>query len=380
MGKLYTSLNENSMTSYLIVGGQNGTWGKAGQTPRLYKIFPQTHSVTRISLSAVADGGPIWGTVWGGGWNGSEWLISGFCYTATSSGPYLYSYDGRKTTLAATLDEYGKESSSWSGGDIFAASYNGREWLLSGLGSGILSSKQDRPTNHMSLGTFNGNVFTDLSERIPNQHDAILYANTWNGQYWLVGGGYLGDGVLFAFDGNRITDLTERIEVAVHSFSSVQSIAWNGKYWLIGGVGFLAEYNGASFVDLTRPLKRTLATNNFQSVNAIAWDGESWIMGGGAPVGQLKPSVAWFAVYNASGFVNIPFPIHLSNILQDATIVTITTFDKSWILGGHSNTHGILLSYSRGIFTDLSGLVSDTTYVNWVGAVVTGQGLSSENT
>ena len=53
-GELYASLSENSMANYLIVGGQNGTWGKAGQTPRLYRIFPQTHSVTRISFSAVA--------------------------------------------------------------------------------------------------------------------------------------------------------------------------------------------------------------------------------------------------------------------------------------------------------------------------------------
>ncbi len=64
----------------------------------------------------------------------------------------------------------------------------------------------------MSLGTFNGSVFTDLSSLVPDQQDAILYANAWNGQYWLVGGGYKRIGVLFTFDGSNFVDLTTQAD------------------------------------------------------------------------------------------------------------------------------------------------------------------------
>ena len=96
----------------------------------------------------------------------------------------------------------------------------------------------------MSLGTFNGHVFTDLSSFVPDQRDAILYTNAWNGQYWLVGGGYKQNGVLFTFNGSRFVDLTAQAESKISSFASVQSVGWNGSDWLIGGVGFLAEYDG----------------------------------------------------------------------------------------------------------------------------------------
>jgi len=78
------------------------------------------------------------------------------------SNPYIYLHDGRDQIVAGTLNLYDSES-SWHGGDVFAASYNGKRWLLSGLGSDALPAVSKRAFNHMSLATFDGYNFTDLS-------------------------------------------------------------------------------------------------------------------------------------------------------------------------------------------------------------------------
>ena len=351
------SLINARIGDYVFVGGQNGTWFEQGQSPRAYQIYLQDFSSAQ--LTPVRSGG----TVWGGGFNGSQLLVSGWGTDDASSGPYICLYNGAGVVTEGSLDDYG-QASSWSGGDIFSASYNGKEWLLSGLGSGTLETYAG---NHMGLGTFNGTVFTDLSNLVPDQQDAILYTNSWNGQYWLVGGGYIRNGVLFTFDGNAIVDLTGQAESAISNFASVQSIAWNGSEWLIGGVGFLAEYNGHTFTDLTQQLEHTLS-NEIQSVNAISWDGGSWIIGGGTPIAQLFPSHAWIASYTSGRFADLSsmLPSYVSNNTQSSSILTITSGNGVWTIGGYSGNHGILLAYKDGTLTDYSSLVSSLTYVNWV--------------
>jgi hypothetical protein len=221
----------------------------------------------------------------------------------------------------------------------------------------------------MSLGTFNGKVFTDLSSLVPNQQDAILYTNAWNGQYWLVGGGYTSTGVLFTFDGTTIVDITSQAQNAISNFASVQSIGWNGQYWLIGGVGFLAEYDGHTFIDLTQQLKHTIS--DIQSVNAIAWNGQSWIIGGGAPIAQVAQSSAWIATYTSFGFVNLSstLPSYVGNVTQTSSILTITSLNGSWIIGGYTGNQGSLFAYHNGLLKDYSRLVSGLTYVNWVSSL-----------
>jgi hypothetical protein len=223
----------------------------------------------------------------------------------------------------------------------------------------------------MSLGTFNGTVFTDLSTLVPKQHDAILYANAWNGLYWLIGGGYVDNGTIFTFDGSRIVDLTTQAELAIPSFASVQSIGWNGEYWLIGGFGFLAQFDGHNFVDLTQQLRAAVRTKNFLSVNAIAWNGQSWMIGGGTPVAQLTPSQAWIATYSSAGFVDLSsaLPLYISNATQTSSILTITTANGFWTIGGYSGDKGTLFVYSNSYFTDYSSLVSDMIYVNWASSL-----------
>ncbi|MGA2973063.1 MAG: hypothetical protein ABSE39_10665 [Candidatus Bathyarchaeia archaeon] len=348
----------------VLVGGQNGTWFVPGQSPRLYAVYLQNDSA--VHLSPVRSEG----TVWGGGFNGSQFLISGWGTDDASEGPYISLYDGANVVAERSLDYYG-EASSWSGGDVFAASYNGKEWLLSGLGSGPPPSYSANAKNHMSLGTFNGTVFTDLSNLVPNQHDAILYANAWNGLYWLIGGGYLGYGRIFAFDGSRLVDLTTQAKQAIPSFASVQSIEWNGKYWLIGGIGFVAQYNGHNFVDLTQQLKTAVRTEKFYSVNAIAWNGQSWMIGGGTPVAQVTPSQAWIATYTSAGFVDLSpaLPLYISKATQTSSILTITAASESWIIGGYSGNQGTLFVYNGAYLTDYSSLVSDMTYVNWASSL-----------
>jgi len=349
---------------YVFVGGQNGTWFEQGQSPRVYQIYLQNFS--SVQLNPVRSGG----TVWGGGFNGSQLLISGWGSDDASSGPYLWLYNGAQVVTSGSLDDYG-QASSWSGGDVFSASYNGKEWLLSGLGSGPLGTYSgSEATNHMSLGTFNGSVFTDFSGFVPNQRDAILYTNAWNGHYWLVGGGYLQDGALFTFNGSTIVDLSEQAENAVHNFASVQAVGWNGQYWLIGGIGFLAEYDGHTFTDLTQQLQNTLS-NEFRSVNSIVWNGQSWIIGGGTPVAQLTPSHAWFATYTSPGFVDVSsaLPSYVSNGSQSSSILTITSMNGVWVMGGYSGNQGILLAYNDGFVTDYSSLVTGLTYVNWISSL-----------
>jgi hypothetical protein len=363
-------------SSYVLVGGQNGTWFDGGQTPRLERVDLGNYSVTPLTPAPSTSSQP--GTVWSGGWNGSQWLISGFGEDdgPAGSNPYIYLYDGQHQILAGTLNQSESEL-SWQGGDIFAASYNGKEWLLSGLGSGLLSSYNSvNDTNHMSLATFDGYNFTDLSNLVPDQQDGILYANAWNGRYWLVGGGYKDIGVLFSFDGRKIRDLTNNITEAVPEFGSVQALAWNGHYWLIGGYHFLAEYDGHKYTDLTNRLGSVLSSSSSccTAVNAIAWNGSEWMLGGGTPVSQTNSSQAWLVTYSSRGLENlIPEinPTARGLTSSSSSILTITAAPNSWVIGGYSQNQGLLYEYSGVSFTNLSYLVSNYTYVNWVGAGVT---------
>ena len=355
-------------SSYIMVGGQNGTWFQDGQAPRLERIDLFNYTTTNLQPA------PTEGTVWGGGWNGSQWLISGWGEDDGSAGsnPYIFLYDGQNQVSAGSLNQYQAET-SWHGGDIFSASYSGRKWLVSGLGSGVLSSYDDQESNHMSLATFDGYNFTDLSYAVPMQRDAILYANAWNGSDWLVGGGYMSSGTLFSYDGtSRFVDLTSEMAGAVPTFGSVQSLAWNGSYWLIGGENFLAAYDGHNFTDLTSKLDAVLNLNDdcCSSVNAIAWNGAEWMLGGGIPVAQVLSSHEWLASYSAAGFVDLTSEVapRGTGLNLSSSILTIAATEGSWVIGGYFKNQGSLYMYSASRFTNLSYLVSDFTYVNWVGA------------
>lgn len=360
---------------YILVGGQNGTWFQTTQWPKLYKIFLSDRSVTQLTPT------PQPGAVWTGAWNGSQWLISGYGGAnpgVNASNPFVYLYDGCSQIVADTEDLW-EPQASWHGGDVFAASYNGSQWLLSGLGSDSFAS--GLPSfNHMTLGLFDGSNFTDLSSTLHSQEDEILYANAWNGRYWLVGGGYEGNtGVLFEYNGTNFTDLSVQLESVVPNFDSVQAIGWNGEYWLIGGVGFLAKYDGRNFMDLTPELDAVInprSALNYtccNSVTALAWNGASWMIGGGAPVAVPAPTTAWAVTYNDYEFQDLSslLPSYFTNPAQSSSLLTITYVDDSWILGGYSDGRGILLFYTNSTTTDVSYLVKDSmSTVNWVGAGV----------
>jgi len=375
-----------SSEQYILVGGQNGTWFEPGQAPRLYRIFLLNYSVT--SLGPL----PLSGTVWSGSWNGSQWLISGWgsVIGPNASNPYIYLYDGQNQVIAGTQRLWTAQS-SWHGGDVFAANYNGSEWLLSGLGSdwlpsGWASRSTGQLSNHMSLATFNGYNFTDLSGDVPNQWDAILFANAWNGHYWLIGGGWQGnEGVLYRYNGTNFIDLSSQLEYAMSQndrggqFHSVQAIEWNGDYWLVGGVGFLAKYDGLNFTDLTPDLNAVLEprhaldfTSCCNAVNAIAWDGASWRLGGGAPVGTSEPLTAWAVSYDGKTFTDLTsiIPSYIARAPHGSSILSISYSDGSWFFGGYVNDRGLLFSLANSVVTDLSEMINGTvTTVNWVGAL-----------
>jgi len=353
--------------SYVLVGGQNGTWFSSSQFPRLLQISISTHSIRKLN--------PVTGqgTVWGGGSNGSDWLISGWGADDNSGAPnpYLYLFNG-SNALSDNIEDAAE--AEWNGGDVFSISSNGSSWFLSGMGSGVLDSYSTGASNHFSAGLFNGTVFTDLSALLPEQMDGILYSNAFGNNEWLVGGGYLGDGVLFSFNGTSFTDLTAMIASSVPEFHSIQSIAWNGKYWLIGGMGFLGMYNNSVFTDLTPDLNAILppqVLNSSYFVNSVAWNGSAWLIGGGDAVAMgTFASAAWLASYGSAGFEDLSSALPNNTTLanSDASVLSIASSPEyGWLIGGYLGNSGMLLSYNFGSTTNLSGLTGDMSYVTWVG-------------
>jgi len=354
---------------YVLVGGQEGTWFTKSQYPALTRLDLSSNKT--VSLSPVSGEG----TVWSGGYNGSSWFITGWGSEGgeESPNPYFYSYNG-SSGFNGTLSDPSTES-EWAGGDIFATSANGSGWFVSGMGSGVLGKGQ--PTNHLSAGFVRGNSFLDLTSELPREMDGILYANSYNGSGWLVGGGYENRGVLFYYNGTAFEDLTGRISSAVETFHSVQSIAWNGKYWLVGGIGFLAIYNGSKFVDLTRELQAAipLKTNSskLNSINAIAWNGSSWLLGGGEPVAvNATFSYAWLAELSSSLSISgssRDLPEYTNNSSSSVLSISYSNTSGDWIIGGYSRHSGLLLIDSKWGVVDLSNLVKGVmTYVDWVGS------------
>jgi len=377
-----------SAPSYMIVGGQTGTWGTQSQYPELYKL---SLGADVLAASLITIGGE--GTVWSGGYNGSAWLISGWG-SGKYLNPYVTFYNDTLTGKVRLSDysEIQSEEQEWAGGDVFDVGWNGTAWLLTGLGQGALHPG-DGITNHMSMAVLSADgTFTDLSTMIPHQQDLILYANAWNGNYWLVGGGWYGfsQGRLYILSGDDITDITAKIASAVPTFNSIQSIAWNGEYFLIGGVGFLAEYDGSTFTDLTPQLNQALSPSqslngtNASAVNAIAWVRGSWLLAGGSPVAYY-PGVgihsAWVASFTpgtetaggkGSSFVDLTSAVIPSYILQgeyNSTILTVTcSTGGGCAVGGADSSGGVLLWYDGANSIDLSATVnSNMSYVQWIG-------------
>jgi len=378
--------------AFIVAGGQQGEWFTDGQYPSLLRITPSSYSPLQFaSTSLTTLNGE--GSVWSGGFNGSNWLISGWG-SGKYLNPYISLYNESTTgkTRLGNYSEIANTQEEWAGGDVFAVGWNGTDWLLTGMGSGPLLPGDDS-TNHMSMAILSSNgTFTDISAQIPSQQDLILYANAWNGKYWLVGGGWYGSsqGELLVLSGNTITDITNQIASVVHSFNSIQSIVWNGKYFLIGGVGFLAEYNGSTFTDLTPQLNsaltyyHSLSANANNSVNAIAWMGTYWLLAGGTPVAYYQ-GVSSQSARIASIIPDSDQNLSLSTTFKDISSVvipkSILRIDTnstllamsclSWsgcAIGGADSQGGVLLWFDGQKTLDLSPtLNSNMTYVQWVG-------------
>src|SRR5579875_235124 len=370
----------NSKIAYALIGGQSGRWFQQLQYPRLFNLsLSPSGSINNLSSNI-----PGRGTVWGGGWNWTERTISGWgtCDTPISSNPYILHISANGSRYFGSLEQGQTE---WTGGDIFSASANGSRWMLTGMDSGYIPLHSTRypkltlrsRTNHLSLGVTLGKNFVDYSTILPRKMDGVLFARQSNGTEWLTGGGWESTGVLFAFNGENFTDLTPLILKAVPSFHSVQTIAWNGKYWLIGGVGFLAKYQGSTFTDLTPALNRTLPLqeklDNLTAVNSIAWNGSLWFLGGGYQIASPEETgSAWLASFDSSNFSDLTSHLPqrtLDSTTKNSSILSIAYANGVWVIGGAVNNHGLLIEYRGGYFLDCSGMLGDTTYVDWVGAL-----------
>ena len=207
-GQTISLADTSSLPSYILAGGQNGLWFTPSQYPELYKVSFSNNEHVTVPLSTA----PGLGTVWTGGWNGSNWLITGWG-DAYGLNPYYDVYDGQAQS-EQNFSNYAQASAAeqeWSGGDVFSSTWNGSTWLLTGMGSGVLDPGYGA-TNHYSMAFLTSNgTFIDLSQSIPDNRDGILYASAWNGENWLVGGGFYNFnlGVLYSVspDGN-IVDIT----------------------------------------------------------------------------------------------------------------------------------------------------------------------------
>jgi hypothetical protein len=290
--------------------------------------------------------------------------------------------------------------SSWWGGDIFAASFGGKgNWLVAGLGSGCLPSFQPGCEsnqggangcgntvcyNHMGLGLFNGSNFIDLSGLsafVKQQADFILYASGWNGHYWLVGGGYGSGEILFKYSPSTRTFafLTSPLQMATGASGAVTSIAWNGINWLVGGEGYLAQYNGKSFVSLTSNLNAALGSGHHlsdtNSVNRIIWNKASklWVLGGGITIATTGASAGWIASFKPGTAIKNLAAIP-SSLRSGSSVLSLAYSGATLVVGGYytstSTNKGMLLLYNSVIKTsrDLSGSLGNMGYVNWVGA------------
>ena len=348
----------------LIAGGQNGTWFKADQDPRLFKVNLTTVESDKLPTFNSQ------GTIWSGSTNGTNWLISGWGNDRYDANPPIIIYDSSFHIISRSNEP--DSHSSWYGGDIFASSHGAYGWLLSGLGSGYLGGISG---NHMSLALFNGSNFTDLSSSVPRNQLGILFANQWNGSLWMVGGGFRLKGLLFTFNGTSIHDLTGQVSDAMQILGPVTSLGWNGTDWLIGGYESLAIYNGHKFVDLTA-LLASVVGKQFHAVNAISWDklDNMWLLAGGYPKADLRPGTAWAAALSSSGQAK-----NLSSLISpyltsanSSSILTATFNNGLWAVGGYK-TKGkqvtpilLIISLPANTVTDISRTVDDTTYVIWI--------------
>jgi hypothetical protein len=374
---------------YILVGGESGTWFTPNQSPLFYEMsLKNTSEISNLTSSLDEPSG----TVWTGNWNGSQWLVSGYGAingTKDYDGPQIYLYDKGMSPINYDVSKINSEMKSWSGGDIFSTSWGGDDnWLVSGLGSGDICGG-----NHMALGLFNGSNFIDLSSSLSCE-DYILYASAWNGQYWLIGGGYFiysqGE-VLYSYtpSNNTLNDLSSSIRSSLGSnFKPITSIAWNGKYWLIGGMGFLAKFDSGKFSDLTSEVNQ--ATNDTleypNSVNSIKWDNanKSWFFGGGLPI-SITPSTydigseqSWIVSYQPKSnpefkdLTSLVIPKEYLNTSNSA-ILSLSIAEGNVVVGGYSTplrgNQGMLLLYDTTMEStlDLSSSISSFGYVDWVG-------------
>jgi hypothetical protein len=367
---------------YILAGGQQGSWFTTQQYPELVSVSTTNFSVTSLDTTSGQ------GTIWTGGSNGSAWLATGWGIR-DGLDPYIDLFNNsalQKLALSNTQSVSSAEL-EWAGGDVFSASWNGSAWLLSGMGSGELYPGQG-VSNHLSMALLLSNgTFIDLSKQVPNQQDGILYANSWDGSEWLVGGGWYGynSGDLFLYSpSGAVTDLTSQISSAVPEFNSVQSIAWNGHYFLIGGIGFLASYDpyAGTFQDLTSDLSlvmgpNSLSNGNVNSVNSISWTGSSWLVAGGFPIAFYgsENQTAWVASVSQNALSGMFYqdltryalPSYDLSV-DNSTILSAACSQVGCVLGGSSDSKGLLVWFDGSSPNDLSSMLHDqTTYIQWVG-------------
>jgi hypothetical protein len=152
---------------------------------------------------------------------------------------------------------------------IYAISWNGDYWLLGGaypVRSGLTL------TYKPILLRFDGTSFIDLAPLL-DLENKIVDQIVWNGDYWLIAYSFHEYGGLKKYDGEVFSD----ISLPGRPPTLISSMRWNGEYWLIGssylGFGYLLRYDGREVRELTSESK-------LAGVSSISWVKDYWLISG----------------------------------------------------------------------------------------------------
>lgn len=242
------------------------------------------HGVTLQNSTAVLGGAFRAGGIWGQGANSTGVLLGGtslYVKATDLNRPALLELLGNRSgsvgvNLTSEFEPY------FTDGGIYAATWNGTAWLIGG-------QADFDGTPGPSLVSWSGAAVANLTPRIssyfvglpaPGQSsppDWGIWATEWNGSAWLVAGNGSRGAVLLALEGNLVTDLTPELGPSA-ARGYITLIDWNSTAWMVGGFQVFGTYSGGRFTDL-------LPNSSFASSGVFAadWNGTGWLVGGGSP-------------------------------------------------------------------------------------------------
>lgn len=250
--------------------------------------LPLSPSAACTGRITVEDSTPLLGSafsagaIWGSGGNDTSVLLGG-------TRAYVQSTDFNVPALSevtgSASNAVGQNLSSliapyFVDGGVYAETWNGSAWLIGGQADfngtpvpALVSWSAGRITN------LTGRIASDFVQSAPSQAwpDWGVWETDWNGSAWLVAGNGSRGAVLLSIEGDEITDLSPALAPSAQR-GYITLLAWNGTGWIVGGYQVLESYFDGQFVNW-------LPASPFSDSGAFGadWSGTSWLIGGGTP-------------------------------------------------------------------------------------------------